>query len=235
MVHQLETGLNYRDAHGKWQIASTTVEIIDSLAVGTRTGHRVTWKANPNQSKVFEFMGANGEYLSGSVVGIAYHDRNSDLTAILAETRDAAGFVEDGVSVSYVSAFDGLEADIRYSQMKAGFEQDVILREKPLPPEIYGMNGDSTFLEVWTEFFDTPDPHISEIPKNLGRGGEASGKDFLLKFGGYSMPLGKAFGIEPNGDPVSGDIAHPVSKQWLVIEGRRFLVESVPYRQVHSS
>ena len=62
--------------------------------------------------------------------------------------------------VIYPDAFTDFKADLRYTYTKAGFEQDIILREQPPTPESFGLDPETTRLQVLTEFFNPPQPEV---------------------------------------------------------------------------
>ena len=70
------------------------------------------------------------------------------------------GFVAGSNQVIYPNAFTSFKADLRYTYTKAGFEQDIILREQPPTPKSFGLDPQNTRLEVFTEFFGPPQPGI---------------------------------------------------------------------------
>jgi hypothetical protein len=113
---------------------------------------------------------------------------------------------------------------LRYIYTKAGFEQDIILREQPLTPESYGLNPATARLQVLTEFFNPPQPAVTTraLPAQAG----IALSDENLDFGVMKMMLGRAF--------LLGSDAHEgsalVSKSWVKLEGRQFLVEEVPVK-----
>jgi hypothetical protein len=125
--------------------------------------------------------------------------------------------------VIFPDAFTDFKADVRYTYTRAGFEQDIILHERPPGPEAYGLNPATTRLQVLTEFLNPPQPGKKQgALKN--RSGDALDED--LDFGVMKMGRGKAFSLERGGEDI------PVSKQWLKLEGRDFLVEEVAVPEI---
>jgi len=129
--------------------------------------------------------------------------------------------------VVYPDAFTDFGADLRYTYTRAGFEQDIVLRENPPGPEAFGLNPKQTRLQVLTEFVEAPPP-----TKVRHQTGDLT--DETLGFGGTGIGMGKAFSVDADGQN-GGDI--PVAKQWLrpvegPLEGRDFLIEEVRYEKV---
>ena len=79
-----------------------------------------------------------------------------------------------------------------YFYRKGIFEQDIVLLESPQPPDVFGLDPDTTRLEVITEFLDPPVPDIASV--SLGgvadspTGGDTSPGDVVdeqISFGGH--------------------------------------------------
>jgi hypothetical protein len=139
---------------------------------------------------------------------------NSEL---LAEIKDSIGELHPPNQIFYRDAFDGILADLRYSYRKGGFVQDVVIRERVSLPAGYGPDSR---LEVWTEFLEAPVP----VKRERMRAGMA---DEGLDFGTMEMSAGKAFALGE-----AEEKGAPVSKRWLTIDQRTFLVEAVQFGAV---
>jgi hypothetical protein len=106
-----------------------------------------------------------------------------------------------------------------YTYTRAGFEQDVILREQPPDPASLGLNPQNTRLQVLTEFFNPPEPNVTAMSVPTAAGNL---EDDSLNFGVMAMVRGKAFLLGTNSPSVD------MNKRWLIINGRQFLIEEVP-------
>jgi hypothetical protein len=106
-----------------------------------------------------------------------------------------------------------------YTYTEAGFEQDIILREQPPTPASFGLNPDTTTLQVLTEFFNPPQPVVTANTVTTDAGNL---EDDFLDFGVMQMIPGKAFLLGTTTPSVA------VDKQWLLLDGRQILVEEVP-------
>ena len=84
--------------------------------------------------------------------------------------------------------------DVRYTVAQSFFEQDLILREQIPSPAELGLNPLTARLEVWTEFFDTPEPEKS-IGAILRNNGDAD-RDDSLNFGTMQAIGGKSFSLD---------------------------------------
>ena len=124
--------------------------------------------------------------------------------------------------VIYPNAFTGFKADVRYTYTKAGFEQDIVLRQQPPTPESLGLDPDTARLQVMTEFFSAPQPNIASaaLPTQAG----VSLTDESLGFGTMQMVPGRAFLM----GQTAQNAGAMVSKHWVIVNGRQILIEEVP-------
>ncbi len=171
----------------------------------------------------------DGQRLDSHVHGLAYYDTASGQAVLIAEPKDTQGvLVEPGV-ILYEDAFAGVVADLRYRNSLSGTEQDVVVRESIPSPESFGLNPESTELQVWTEFDQAPDPRRSASmadrkgPNNT----HAMVPDEALDFGAMRIGTGRSFRHGKEDESLS-----LVTKMWLVSDGRKFLVEAVPVNVV---
>jgi hypothetical protein len=226
---QLETGLHYRDAQGRWQPSAGTLELAEGAAVYRSGPFQVRLAANVADPAAVVVRTPEGQVLVSRIYGLAYWDPESDRSVLVAEVRDAAGLLTpERNAVVYPDAFTDLVADVRLTISRAGLEQDVILREAPPPPAAFGL-GPRAELQLLTEFFDPPTPREVTGLEAIGPGtnqvaaAAAPGEAPRLTFGALSLGKGRAFWLEAPAEAV------PVRKRWERLEGRPFLIESVPY------
>ncbi len=223
------TGLGYLGDNGKWQASSSDFELIDGGAAAWKGQHRVTLAWNSNLPQAVQMVTPDGQRLDSHVHGLAYYDTASGQAVLIAEPKDTQGvLVEPGV-ILYEDAFEGVVADLRYRNSLSGTEQDVVVRESIPSPESFGLNPESTELQVWTEFDQAPDPRRSASmadrkgPNNT----HALVPDETLDFGAMRIGTGRSFRHGKEDESLS-----LVTKMWLVSDGRKFLVEAVPVNVV---
>jgi hypothetical protein len=168
---------------------------------------------------------SDGKELRSHVLGLSYYDNATGKSVLIAEVKDSQGQLFPPNVVVYPDAFTDFKADVRYTYTKAGFEQDIVLQERPPLPEDYGLNSASTVLEVLTEFISPPKPGIRSDTVHSRKGEPLA--DESLDFGTMHIGRGRAFLI---GDSDPGVI--PVCKQWTKMEGRTFLIEQVQLTDV---
>ncbi len=219
---ELATGLNHL-VNSRWIASSEQIDIAPdgSSASATNGQHQAYFPGNIYQGTI-QLVTPDGKTLQSQPIGLGYDDgSNAVLIAVL--TNSTGAILPTGNQVIYTNAFaGGFAADLLYTYTKAGFEQDVVLREAPLTPESYGLNSATTRLQILTEFFNPPQPALTTtiLPEQAG----IALTDENLGFGLMSMMPGRAFLL--GADAHEGGVL--VSKSWVTLEGRQFLVEEVP-------
>src|SRR6266516_3517614 len=233
---ELATGMNvFSETEGKWVPASDEIELVNGGAIAARTQAKVIFLPNLNDpAPPIDLFLPDGRPLRSQIVGLAYTERDTGKSIFIGELKDSVGQVVGRNQVVYLDAFEFIKADVRYSVNHCFFEQDVIIREQLPSPEAMGLNPKTARLEVWTEFFDGPDPEKSTgaILRSDGN----TDRDDSLNFGSMEMIGGKSFSVD--GELASGGL-EPLranelqnAKEWHVIDGKTFLIESVPHADV---
>jgi hypothetical protein len=212
------SGLNHWA--GKWVESSEQIDILpNGTAVATNGQHQAYFPGDIYQGQI-ELVTPDGQHLKSRPMGLSYFDGTKSV--LIAELTNSIGVVVGNNQVIYPNAFTDFKADLRYTYTKAGFEQDIILRQQPPTPESMGLNPDTARLQILTEFFSPPQPTIQtdELPSQAG----VSLSDESLDFGTMQVIRGRAFLLGQNAQ----DAGAMVDKQWLLLDGRQFLVEEVP-------
>ena len=187
--------------------------------------HKAWFSANINSATAVQLTTPDNKVLSSHILGLVFYDYRKNQSQLIAELRDANGVVVGENQVLYANAFDGgFKADVLYTYTKGGLEQDIVFRERPPLPEEFGFDPRSTRIEVWTEFFDAPQPKIEERKRKGWRNAMVAKS---ISFGEMQIGGGTAFGLGAAIDRHGGEL---VNKQWLNISGRTFLVEDVSFR-----
>jgi RHS repeat-associated protein len=216
---ELATGLHYQK-NGQWVDSKEEINILPNGTAAATEGQHQAYFPRDIYQGVVELVTPDGTHLRSRPLGLSYDDGTN--TVLIAELKGSVGQLVGFNQVIYPDAFTDFKADLRYTYTKAGFEQDVILREQPLTPESYGLNPATARLQVLTEFFNPPQPAVTTrvLPKQAG----IALSDENLDFGAMKMMPGRAF--------LLGSDAHEggalVSKSWVRLDGRQFLVEEVP-------
>jgi len=222
---ELATGLCYQQ-NGQWLDSQEQIIILPNGTASATQGRHQAYFPGDIAQGVIELVTPDGIHMNSRPVGLSYDDGNN--TVLIAELQDSTGAVMGTNQVIYTNAFTGLSADLVYTYTKAGFEQDVVLRDQPPNPESFGLNPQTTRLQVLTEFFNTPAPKQKATPVNKQDGLN----DTTLTFGQMKMMRGKAFSIGNNTQANPRIQGVPTYKSWLQLQGRTILLEEMPYQRV---
>ncbi|HXD00550.1 MAG TPA: Ig-like domain-containing protein [Verrucomicrobiae bacterium] len=213
---EIATGLNFL-SNGVFVASSENIEITSGGGAATNGQHQVYFAANINASNAVQITTPDGLQLNTHIMGLSYYDSGTGSNVLFAELQDSTGQLVTNNQVVYPNAFTDCDADVRYTYTRAGFEQDIVVQQQLPAPDSFGLNPDTTWLQVWTEFTDPPTPAIEPI---------LDGADERLDFGIMKMERGKAFVMGSESNSV------PVNKAWTTVEGRTFLVEQVQFDDV---
>ncbi len=222
-VH-LEPGLNYRTTDGGWTNTVPQFELSSLGAVASKGQHKFTLPANLNGSQPVMLVLPDGKKVTSRPHGLAYFDASTGQAVLIGQLKDCQGFQISTNQILYPDAFTDILADVRYTYSAAGVEQDIVLRQAPSPPETFGLNSESTRLEVWSEFLQSPVPKQRDwlLNPNEVAAGHPAFIDSELNFGAMRMGPGRAF---EGGAEATDSI--PVAKTWNNTQGRSFLIEAV--------
>ena len=140
--------------NGEWVASQEVIDIVPGGALASRGPHQVGFAANLNTIGAINFLTDDGKRLRSHVLGLAYTDAKTGKSVMIAGIKDSIGMLVGENQVLYGDAFDqtdGVQADIRYTYTRSGFAQDIILRSNPPAPELFGLDANTTSLEVFTE------------------------------------------------------------------------------------
>lgn len=244
-VHQyteLATGMHYKNPQtGEWVESNEQIEIRPNGGAQAVHGqHQVYFPADIYDG-VIEVVTSDGKHLKSRPLGISYDDGKSSV--LIAELQHSIGqLLASGNQVIYTNAFTDFNADLVCTYKKSGFECDLILREQPTTPELFGLKTSQSQIQLLTEFFDAPEPEQLATPtafalvsQSVSMGVSAQDlPDASLKFGAMTMVRGKAFALDEETRAGHPTVGIPVSKTWAKIENRTVLVESVPLAKVEA-
>jgi hypothetical protein len=221
---ELASGLNFLE-NGRYTPSQELIEPAPGGAVAQRGQYQVSFAENINTEGAITHQ-AEGKRLRSNPVALAYYDQATGREVVLAAIKDSQGELVSANQVLYPDAFDNIMADIRYTYSSAFFEQEVILRSQLPAPEAFGMNPASTELEVYTEFVGSEDARVAPAAPEA-QSGSGLEPDELISWGVTTLGRGHAFDLE-DATPV------PVSKAYVTVEGRHFLVEKVLVKSIRA-
>ncbi len=168
-------------------------------------------------------------------------------SAQIAVVKSCEGTLFPPNEVVYQDAFDGLIADVQYIYAHNGFEQNIVLRQKPPLPQQFGFDPSTTRVEVWTQFSSDSQPvktiHVLKKQMNAAKSAVMAEPDLIdeqLDFGDTIFPMGKAFAssdVRPTATTLPLEIRIPdvkendlaVGKRWNRIGDANILVESLDW------
>ena len=233
---ELATGMHYLE-NGQWVEAKEEIEIVNGSGIARKGQHTVHFAADLNTEGAIDLTMSDGQRLRSHVLGLAYYDAATGDSEMIAVVRNSTGQAA-GNQVLYPDAFDGkFRADMRYTYTRLGLEQDVVIRTVPPSPEAFGMNPETTRLEVWTEFLAPPVPmkgssvlKAEPDAKTRQQMVEPDLTDETLDFGPMRIGSGSAFPLEATTEEF--EVKQSVGKLWRRIEGRDFLIERIDYQDI---
>ena len=221
---ELAAGLNYWQ-NGQWVESQEIIEPYTTGAIARQGQHQVIFANNLNSLGAVDEETPDGKRLRSNIIGLIYYDKSTGNAVLIAQLQDSQGQLVSPNQVLYPNAFQGINADVQYTYTRSGFEQDVILRDQLPTPESYGLDSETTELEVCTEFLSPPDASVT------GNETAESGldPDENIDWGATRLGQGKAFSLGTQ------KYAAKVAKRYTTIEGRYFLLEKVLVRDIQSA
>jgi hypothetical protein len=241
---EIASGLNVLNSQGQYEDADESFEITsDGFALARRTQHRLTVSPSLGDPEGnVNLRTPEGRVLRSSVVALNLFNRASGESLMVSEVSpDAEGQLVAPNEIVFRNAFSEFNADVRILNLRGEFHQDVLLNEafdlKDL--EAAGFPPDVTVLEIWTEYLESPEPRIasrvvqreaSAVRRAVMVEPDISTDD--LDWGIMKQPSGIAYLKNDKAVTGSGEkkqrVEINVSKRWMTINNRRFIVESMP-------
>ncbi len=223
---ELGTGLSRKDPlTGQWIDADPEIVVAaNGKGLAQKAQHSIQFQPNINTAGAIDLTTPTGNHLRSHVIAIYLHDWKKNQSLQIAGLQDSVGAIVDKNQVIYENALagKGTRANVRYTFKKSGMSQDVIFQELVSAKDLQ-LNEETLEVEVWTEFLNAPQPtKRSEEEKATGLT-----NDRILNFGDIQIIPGFAFNA---GDEKQRRKGTPVKKEWVTVQGRSFLIESVSYK-----
>ncbi len=236
---EIATGLHYFDfENGQWLDTQELIEPAEGGAVARRGPHKVRFAAQINTAGSITLTDPEGGVFRSHPLALYYMDATDGRYEMIAQVKDSTAVLVSDNELVYPDAFTGFKCDLRFRYTKNGFEQDVILRQSPPPPEQFGIRAETARLCVVTEFLDAPAPERrAQVLRRLpDAGGPALAEPDLIEetldFGLIKAYQGSAFPLGAEGD--ENEPVAQTGKTWETWEGRTVLVERTDYEQIKS-
>ena len=233
---ELAAGLNYLENGGLKESKAEFEISAEGYAVARRGQHQVTVSGLLTDARgAVDMKTPDGKRLRSTLRGLYLYNRRTGQSLLVAEANPGAvGNLVAPNEVLFTNAFAGFGANVRYRYGLGNFHQDVLLTERLNLKELQaaGFPAEVTTLEIWTEFLEAPEVQVrsrkirGETDAQLrAEMVEPDVYDDALDFGVMKMPMGKAFMEHQKS---TGPESLRVNKRWVEMEGRRFLIESIP-------
>lgn len=233
----METGMNYWDGQ-QWVPSDPTFELAEDAFVANRLQYKVRLAANLNQVGAVTVVTPDGITLHSTPVGIGLYDAATGQSALIAGITNCSGVLVSDNHIVYVDAFagPGVCADVVYTIERGSFAQDVVITGR-LNPADYGFPTNTTRIQIFTEFYQSPKPETIRRPLRVEKNPLVRARmvspdlvDEALGFGELVLATGRAATLANISDLAAP--AAPVAKQFIAVAGRTFLIESVEYELV---
>lgn len=232
--HELANGVGYY-SQGQWIPSEEKIEVVGDHAVARRGLHQVIFAPDAATEGCIDYRAPDGKRFRSHFIGIGYTDVKTGASVQIGTLQNSTGELVGDNQVVYPDVCKEFACDLVYIFRRGSFEQDLVLQELPPPPEAFDLNSDSTLLEIFSEFVEVPEGSfeaVQVLPEpalQAGRAALPELEDHQLDFGSVRFGNGRAF-------PVSADRndagSAQVLKRWEVREGRHFLIERLPHREL---
>jgi hypothetical protein len=220
---ELGTGICYL-SNGQYVDSVEEVDPIPGGAQALQGRYQVQWTRSANTpGGAVTVTTADGKQLSSTVFGLAYYDAASGSNAAIAGLTNCTGAIVAPNQVIYAGAFSNLNADVLYTYGFAGLSQDIVLHQRPAPPDAYGLSDATSVIQLYTSFINPPQPEITAVTNGNIVDCQS------LNWGDMSMGIGQALFLDVQGDPIT---AGSVQKQWVTVSNATYLIESIPYSSI---
>ena len=219
---ELANGLCYLSG-GNWIDSVAEIDPAQGGAEAVHARHHVFWANDASTpGGAVTLTSPRGDSYISSVLGLAYWDAVSGSNYMIAALTNSQGAIVGSNQIVYQNAFvgGGIGADLLYTFTIFGMEQNVVVNTQLPSPADFGLNPESTYLQVLTEFYSPPP--VVDILTNLAGATEDC---MVISFNDMSIGVGDAFLTGPGGAESAGI----VQKQWLTLDQKQVLVEQIPY------
>jgi hypothetical protein len=235
----LGTGMNYL-SNGQWVEAQDLIEV---TATGAQATHgQMTGNFNSDITSAGAItLSTATETFQSHPIGLFYFDSTSGKVAQLGAVQSSVGTLYPPNVIVFSNVLSGVRADLMLVWAKNGFEQNLVLKQNPPPPESFSMSSSTTTFQLWTAMDSCPAPQ-EQRPVLLPSGLE----DHILIFGSTWFPVGAVFVFGNTPVPATGQAAQvrlirpsdpgtvPVAKSLVNISGEQVLIEEVRYSDLAS-
>jgi hypothetical protein len=224
--YEIATGMHRKAADGSWIESNPRITVQpQGGAVGTGAACSISFPGDIYAGS-FELTMPNGETIVTRPVGLSLSDGVKNVLVSELKQGSSGQILPDNQTVMYSDTCSGgPRLDLRCRYRRAGYEDDLIIREQigdvSQIDETF-TNADNLVLQWWTEIISGPEPQVIEKSNNRRLA------DSILAFKSMTMVTGRGFLL---GDQLE---VVPVSKMYVLQDNRRFLVEQVPLSRIQA-
>ena len=227
---EIGSGMHYWDGN-QWSDSEAVFTPTTNGFVANKVQDKVMLQGDLSIEGAVNVVTLNGLRLSSTPVGIALYDPVSGNEQVIATITNSTGVLISSNQVFYPDCFNGgVCADMVYTLEKGSFSQDVVFKGRMDPTE-FGFPTNSR-IQILTEFYQAPAPISMSRPLYVETNQAVRLKkvspdlvDQVLSFDEFVIGTGNAY-TYPSAANTNGTQA-VVAKEFKVIQGRAFLIESV--------
>ena len=234
-IAEIATGMNFWNGQ-EWSPSDPSFSVEQDAFVATRVQHKSRISSNLNTKRAVTIITPDGITLSSTPVAIALYDAASGQFAVIGTLTNCVGSLVSSNEVVFENAFSGVCASVFYRLEQGSFEQDVVFTGR-FDPTDYGFPTNTTRIQIITEFYDGQSPHQIRRPVYVEKDARVRSQrvspdlmDEKLGFGEFVLGTGHAF-TTPSAAHTNGTWAI-VAKEFMTVDGRTFVFESVPYASI---
>jgi hypothetical protein len=154
-------GMNVQQPDGTFLPASTEIEVQeDGSGIAKKTRHKLVLRADIlDGNGLIDFTGPapdNIRFVTRPLC-ISYWDRATGKSVLIGEFKRTIGKIAPGGNkIVYEDCCADFKCNLIVQNTLAGVESWLEILEPPAPPSQYGLNNNSTRLELITEFLKAP-------------------------------------------------------------------------------
>jgi len=90
-IVQLATGLNYTNSYGQWVASKEEIETFPRGAIARQGRYQVIFANNLNSAGAIDQQMPDGKRLRSNIIGLAYDDRSTGQSVLIAQVQDSQG------------------------------------------------------------------------------------------------------------------------------------------------
>ncbi len=235
---ELGDGMNYW-TNGQWAESQDLIEVKATGAAAVHGQMTASFSGDVTGPGAISLTTPSGLVFQSHPIGLYYTDPISGKVALIGSVQSSAGLLYPPNVIVFTNVLSGLNADLMLVWTKAGFEQNLVLKEAPPAPESFGLSNSACRLQFWTAMDACPAPQ-EERPVLLGSGLI----DNILIFHDCWLPVGSAFVFGAAPLPAEGEAAAirlfspsrtnaiATAKGLVSIAGQQVLIEELNYTDI---